>query len=226
MIVKQVDMVTQQLAERSELERVGGNQAAIARTYAALEELTQTTSHFVKRFELLRSRFQEEEVHQVLSGLSQVLVQLRQLYERFPEDNDQSKKLFELKNAVDETEKVAEGAWKRYALQQVEPHFNLYALVRNLPEVTDEARRLELGKRELDQAIHHMPRYDSDLNNFDQHIATFESTLGGLRGINPEIQAFLGKVQQQLATVDDLTPGVLAWCRENRRGSAFKIRLA
>jgi hypothetical protein len=125
-----------------------------------------------------------------------------------------------LKNATDLCHASAEHVWKEKSGIRAE---NVYASLNTLralmpagQEVDSLLTAIALGKGKL-------PTSGRSVSSFVDSIKKAQDLVEGLH-LDPEIEAFIGKVKTQTATIADLDDHILSWIKTNHLTGKLKIK--
>ena len=127
-----------------------------------------------------------------------------------------------LKNAVELCKRAVATVWKETADKQCTPIIesltSLRGLVVNKAEAEKLIEALQKSKENTPTSVNGLDSYLSNIEKGKKIIEDmhFDS--------DPEVKAFIRKMQAQRATVDSLTPHVLEWLKENNLTSKIKLR--
>lgn len=127
-----------------------------------------------------------------------------------------------LKNAVELCKGAVAAVWKETADRQctpiIESLISLKGLVANKIEAEKLIEDLQKSKENTPTSANGLDTYLSNIGKGKKIIEDmhFDS--------DPEVKAFIGKVQAQKATVGILTPHILDWLKENNLIDKIKLR--
>lgn len=127
-----------------------------------------------------------------------------------------------LKNAVELCKGAVIAVWKANADKQctpiIESLISLKGLVANKNEAEKLIEALQKSKENMPASVSGLDTYLSNIEKGKRIIEDmhFDS--------DPEVKAFIGKVQAQRATVGSLTPHILDWLKENNLTDKVKLR--
>lgn len=223
MITALAQQIQTQISYRNTLEQRRDNRKSIADTYQKLAEVEKILRQAIVSFNLIRSRLTNEQVEEAIKQLQTIISKLKASQEKFTDEYRQIRDLNSLENLVNTLNDFLGRAWASYALEQTQTPFELLKLVETLPEVRGQIAIIRTIQEDLYVASSTLPRRESSLDKFDKDLQSLREYLANLRGLAPEVIAFLRKVQRGTASVADLTDEFLQWCQENERATAFKI---
>lgn len=125
-----------------------------------------------------------------------------------------------LKNAIDLCKTATEGAWKDAADKQcstvMDSLTSLKSLLPDKKEVDDLLEALGNVKIKI-------PTSAKSIDEFLGKVARGKEIVDGLH-LDDEVEKFINKVKLQKATVNDLTPHILAWLKANDLMNTMKVR--
>ena len=116
--------------------------------------------------------------------------------------------------------------WASQVDREVKNESEIYLLVRSLPDVRSNGAQIDTVLRRLNTVKEQPPTSEEELVRYQEYVDTLRSQIGGIKGLTPAVQIFLEKMSQNSATIADLTPEILDWCREPSRAKLFAIRFA
>lgn len=125
-----------------------------------------------------------------------------------------------LKNAIDLCNANIESCWKAETNEKISAVIDsltsLRSLLKDKKEADEILEALETAKVMLPSSIKGLDAY---LNRMDQGKAIIDAL-----HLNPETESFVQKVRTQKATLNDLTPHILEWLKENNLMNQMKVR--
>lgn len=127
-----------------------------------------------------------------------------------------------LKNAVDLCRNAVSTAWKQAADKECTPIIKSLTSLKELLANKGEAEAL-IGALQTAKA-----NTPSSIGLLDSYLINIEKGKELIKGMHfdsdPEVKGFIGKVQSQGATVDDLTSHILEWLKDNHLTDKIKLR--
>lgn len=127
-----------------------------------------------------------------------------------------------LKNAVDLCKSAVAAVWKGTADKQCTPIIESLTSLKGLVANKDAAEKLIEA---LQKAKENTPASVSALDTYLNNIEKGKKIIEDMHfDSDPEVKAFIGKVQAQRATVGSLTPHILDWLKENNLTDKIKLR--
>lgn len=225
MIAAQARELSELLRENSQLEMAQNDTKAIAATQTALTMAAATAATLSEVAITAVSYLTVAQRHEIAQELGALLGRVRSLRQSF---NSQSKQqtvpLGLLGKDIVATHEKIDAHWRTYTQAEAKPHLDLLGLVSTLPEVQQHAQRLRALETHLLSAQQQKaPRRTQQFVAFHTIIQEFDEMVGSVVNLTPEVKAFLSGVRVGRATLGDLSPEVLAWCREGGRAQAFRI---
>jgi len=223
MIVTITQEIKSKMARENELSNIRDNEKAIKATYNELKQLNVLLRKFVTLYQVVHKHLPVTEKSRFIAEARQIQTRIKELHERFASKPRQASELRRLKGQIEKLTQQTQAAWRVYAYEQVKPHLELLKLVKQLPEIATQADAINQLQRQLQAAIDKPPNTAHALNQFDHNIQALDQRLANLSNLDPSVRRFLYKVLQNQATMADLSPEILAWCRQEGRARAFKI---
>ncbi len=127
-----------------------------------------------------------------------------------------------LKNTVDLCKSAVAAVWKAAADKQCTPIIESLTSLKGLVANKDEAEKLIEA---LQKSKQNTPVSVSALDTYLSNIERGKKIIEDMHfDSDPEVKAFIGKVQGQRATVGSLTPHILEWLKENNLTDKIKLR--
>lgn len=227
MIVALAQDIQAKVEQRKRFEERKRQQQAISDTLGMLRTLRQEIADFDTQQRLVGEVISAEITQSLNEIIQRLRNRLKQRYDEFRHSDkfNQKSQLSYLQQDISKLDAQLQEGWSDYANRKIAPHSELYLLVEKLPEVSGNIRRINELIQKLHRASSTTPRTSTHVDQFERDLESLRVTLANLEGIEPHIRRFLFSVRDGKATVADLTDDILAWCRDPRRASAFKIQL-
>lgn len=223
MIVSITQDIEKKIARQNELTTIRNSQKDVEDTNEELKQVKKSLRQFVRLYQVLHERLDRKDKTFIMAKAAQIQVKIRSLHKEFTSQPRQVSELRQLKSEIKQLTQKVEKAWKVYANQQVKPHFDLLKLVRLLPEIAKDITIINRLQNKLNLTINKPPNSIDALKQFDRNHQKLKGHLANLTGLHPNVRVFLNKALRGQATITDLSPEVLAWCRQKGRAQAFKI---
>ncbi|HVB25456.1 MAG TPA: hypothetical protein VNG51_26200 [Ktedonobacteraceae bacterium] len=224
MLVAMSKDVIKTLNEVDSLQETRENAGAIKATFDELQKMLKVAYQIDVILSLLRLRFSEKDMPRFTYTVNGLLRELRTSQQTFEQTRNQEKVLSNLSDEMQGFVKELKNSWRTYAVQRTKQPFELFNLVRYLPEVQDEQAQLMDMQNRLTAFFDRVPTTPTNLAEFDQILQELKYYLGNVSGLNESVRQFLQKTLTGQATLVDMTDEVLDWCRQGTRASAFAIR--
>lgn len=127
-----------------------------------------------------------------------------------------------LKNAVELCKRAVSAVWKETADQQCTPIIESLTSLKGLVTNKDEAEKLIDALQKFED---NTPSSVKGLGIYLSNIEKGKKIIEEMHfDSDPEVKAFIRKVQSQRATVGSLTPHILEWLNENHLTDKIKLR--
>ena len=125
-----------------------------------------------------------------------------------------------LKNAIELCRTSAESTWKSEATKKSSEVIDSLTSLKNLLSDKQEAEEIleSLNKSKLT-----MPSSAKGIEDFILKVSRGKEITDNLH-VSPEAESFISKVKSQKATVNDLTPDIMKWLKENNLTNVVKVR--
>lgn len=223
-IVTLAHTVGRQLQELSALEAARADATDIRNSHDALVEVGQDVIKTAGAFQHLRERLEPDGARSVREDVTLIAQSLRSSHEAFARDRRQAPQVRDLvKRQTLKALTTLTDAWRTAANARLRPSLELLALVERLPEMQGQINDARQLRAQLLAQANQLPRSTSQLKGFDTGCEALEKVLQDMRGLSESVKAFLARVAERQATLDDLSEETLAWCRQGSRSTAFRI---
>lgn len=227
MIVEQSLVLQEKLGSLKTAERRRQETDQIANTYAQVSQIGQYIQHLVNQYKVIGHLLPIEEQKELLNRFGLMNEKLSDFAKEFLSNSDQARRLkpfseFHVVQSLDTLRTM----WASQVDREVKNETEIYLLVRNLPDVRSNGAQIDAVLRQLNTIKKQPPASEEELIRYQENVDTLRSQIGGIQGLTPAVQIFLEKMSQDSATVADLTPEILDWCREPSRAKHFAIRFA
>ncbi len=226
MIVALAHEVRRQLVAVDRLEVTHDELNNIQATQAELENVAQEALIFTATLRAIRDRVSTADIDVARRQCERAVADLERSLEKFAAEPRQVADLRQIQRRIQEARSSIAAGWSAYATHLIRPNRDLLLLVRGLPEIAEQLNDINQLLAKLDTQAQVAPRSGSDLTRFDAHLHELEARLVAVKQLDPAIKLFLEKVRTGKATIDDLSPAVLEWCREGNHAATFTITFA
>lgn len=223
MIVTLAQEVRSRLVTVDQLEVTRNEISNIEATREELEKVAQDVLVLTTTFSALRPRIAAPVAETVRNQCERIAADLERSLARFASERRQVSDLKQIQRRLQEARSSLAQGWSTYATSVVRPSRELLQLVGGLPEIAAQRGTIDQLIAQLDSQAQAAPRSEVELTRFDERVRDLEGRLAALKQLDPEIKAFLTKVRTHEATIEDLSPAVLRWCREGSHASSFVI---
>ena len=226
MIVDLAEKTRAKITRRNELEQIKENKQNIDATAISLKGVSDSLVHTITSLILIKPLLTEEQMWEIVSQIRTIDRRIKASREKFADQPRQVQQLASLKKIIEDLNTFLKQAWASYAYTRIRPKFELFNLVEQMPEVAGQMTAISPIKRNLEAAPSKLPQNVSEIERFERDIKALDDSLGNLKDLPTEVTQFLYKVQNNTATIADLSDDVLTWCRkEDERAAVFKITI-
>jgi hypothetical protein len=227
MIVEQSLVLQEKLSLLNTAERRKQETDQIANTYAQVSQISQHIQRLVNQYKAIGRLLPIEEQQELLNRFDLINEKVSNFAEEFLSNSDQARRLRPFADShVIPSLDTLRTMWASQVDQEVKNETKIYLLVRNLPDVRSNSAQIDGVLRQLNTIRERPPASDEELIRYQENVDTLRSQIGGIQGLTSAVQIFLEKMSQNSATIADLTPEILDWCREPSRAKHFAIRFA
>lgn len=221
MILSRIEAVRTRVDEYTRLSRINTQADNIQKTAEALRDVNNEIAQWTEIFPLLAPHSPEEEVATIRGQARQVRDRLERSQHAFENDLNQVPNLNRLgiKGLMDNTAR----SWFLYAGELLRPYEQLISVAEQLPKMRTSMDEIRVLHHKLDRQKNALPRNVRAWKSFQEQYAALAAALDVLEGLDESKRVFLEKVQNKRATLADLSPELLAWCREEGLADELKI---
>jgi hypothetical protein len=224
MIIDRIRRITIKEQQADNIKRFKVNAKQAKATLEELEQVAEGCRKLEYQYRVIVSRLLPTFAPEFQAKIAPQVAVIQKLRERFETNSNQ---LLEIKRLANELRSLTDHlnqAWSSWIKQQYHPYQELFRLVQDLPEIKIQERAIQDLFGHLNAAKAIAPHDIQELNRIDQRIVRLAGYFSSVRGLSPEVQAFLHKVREGQATIADLSPEILTWCTSFNHAHAFKIR--
>lgn len=225
MIVTLANEIVNRLERLYRLENIEEEKRNIENTRLRLADLKKELLQIRKLHQLLGERLAPNIVESVLKETDRQAEQLKASHQLFSSQNqyDQFGEVDKIRGALKRQREYLEQNWGSIVDNALKPHKARLKLIRYLPEVKAHEAQIKQLIANIEQWRDNPPQNQQALTFFDQTMNRISEYLSEIEGLPWLIKIFLEKLDKQQATVEDLTPEVLAWCQARGRSKAFRL---
>lgn len=205
-----------------EVSRLRDNNTAIGKLNADLKDLKMTADRLKNLAEVLQAIQNSGVVSAILTKdqLDDLNRWINTCGEKTSNYSLSSADVSALKSVLNTCQVSAEQIWKASAAEKANGAYNslnsLKELLPNRTNTEDLLRRLASSKSGLPKSSRAVNEFVSDVQSAQQLVSRLK--------LDKEIEAFIGKVLTQKATLTDLNPHILDWIKSNHLTDKLKIR--
>jgi DNA repair exonuclease SbcCD ATPase subunit len=224
MIVQLCEEVKALAQQKRELEKFRNQLQDLSLTISEIQTVTLEANKVKSNYILVYSRLPTEHKINVESRILELISQVRNSRQDFSTARRQTVALRNITGNIRGLNGSIEASWKLAVEGLLMPYFELYNLVRQLPDFKSEEAELILQKSRLDYFKNNLPKNIYEMREFDQTFEKFRQGLASIQGLTSSIQAFLTKVVNHTASIADLNDEIIAWCQQAGRNKVFQIQ--
>jgi len=195
----------------------------IRETRTELEDVCQQALAFEELYGLLRGTLDSKTTAKVSDSVQQLTRSLSDSHNDFSKNHRQVPLIRSIDESLKNLSRDISASWKLYAFDTLKPAFDLFNILKNLPEFKSTQDSLVALKNRLEYFQSQVPKSEKELLEFDQTATQFSQALTSIPGLTPKIQGFLTKIMEHSATLADLDEETLTWCGKPGRSKAFMI---
>lgn len=224
MIVALASQVQENLKLVSRLERDKNEAENIQATLVALHEANKLFAEVSKGVQILAARLPAATITELQDKADKIATDVDSSLSAFAENRRQVQKLRGIQQSIQKLKDQLLAAWSDYVTNLLNPQLELWKLVQSLPEIMAQQAAIDRLVQQLRSSITHLPSSSATLGEIDGRLGELQQRLSTVKQLSPEAKSFLDKVRAGTATIVDLTPTVLDWCRQGDHAKAFAIR--
>jgi|SRR5579859_584179 len=226
MIVDFANDVCANIDEIDRLVMINNNMQSVKASYDALQTIIEDCKQLSAYIAVVSQKLPYPALYNIRQSCALMLRDVTNSLEHFAYEPRQTKALAAVKKLLQDTIKELKKEWQYYVNEQTQELFDLYSLVKHLPEVQAIADLYTSIQERLRRFKNEVPMHPEQLVTFEQNVQGFTQLLNSIEGLNPEVKTFLQKIMSGQATLVDLTDEVLAWCRQGQHPQIFRIAFA
>lgn len=224
MIAKLSTNVKELIRQKRESERFRNELHEIESTISELNGVQTQAAKLLNIYKLVYSRLSPTKKKNVEERVFKLVNQIRNSRQDFSSTRRQFVALKNARDNIISLTSETEVIWKLDITELLKPFFELYNIVKQLPDFKAQEEDLALLRNRLAYFQDNVPKNIIEVREFEQKLAQFSLGLSRIPGLTPKIQGFLTKVVKQTATLDDMDEEILAWCRQAGRSKVFQIQ--
>ncbi len=199
----------------------------IANTQAELTQISEKIQRLVNQYKTIGPLLPTEERHELLVRFGLINKKVSGFAKEFLTNSDQARSLrpFSDRDVVPSLDTLRT-MWASLVDREVKNESEIYLLVRSLPDIRSNGAQIDALLRRLNDIKEQPPSSKEEITRYQNNVDTLRSQISSIKGLTPAVQTFLKKISQDDATIADLTPEILDWCRDPSRAKQFAIRFA
>lgn len=224
MIVSTSNKVKELVKQKRQLEKSQEEITDIRETIRGLEQLHGLSNDLQNLYVIIYEDISEGYRLSVKTNTKDFIEQLRSSAKEFLTVRRQTNSLNGISRNLSRLKLDMEASWKLSAGEMLQPYFDLFNLVQQLPEFSAQSVQLFELKRRLSLYKDNIPKNMQEMRDFKQKFERFKIALSSVEGLTPKIQAFLSKVVSGTAVLADMDKEILDWCNQSNRNRVFLIK--
>lgn len=224
MIVQLSEKVKALAQKKREMEKFRNQLQDLNLTISEIQMVTTEANKLKLSYKLIYSRLPAPHIADMESRVKELIIQVGYSKQDFSTNRRQTVALRAVTGNIRGLNASIEASWKLAVETLLAPYYELYSLVRQLPDFQSKEADLAILKSRLDYYKNNLPKNVNEIRDFDRIMDKFKQGLASIQGLTPGIQAFLTKVVSHTATIADLNDEILTWCKQSGRGKVFQIQ--
>lgn len=227
MIVKKSLVFQEKLESLNTTVRRKQETDQIENTYAQLTLIRQQIQRLVNQYKTIGHLLSNEEQQELRVRFGFINEKVDDFAKEFQSNSDQARRLRPFSERdVGPSLNALQTMWASQVDREVKNESEIYLLVKSLPEVRSNGAQIDAVLRQLNTVKGQPPASEEEMIRYQENVDRLRSQIGSIQGLTPAVQIFLEKMSQDRATIADLSPEILDWCRESSRAKHFAIRFA
>lgn len=215
------DQVTEYVRLRHRASQVGAIQA----TMGELDKLRNFVLGWATIYPLVEGYFDDGQRLDLRARATYIHRRLQESKNAFGDEYNQHSLLDPLQTRCQQLIETTRSYWQRYAESKLGDLRERARIARQLPDMQPKLQTIETTVAQLEQLARKLPEKKSDIESFHDKIAQLDGALRLMQGINAEQTALLRKLDSGSASLVDISPELLAWCKEAKLAPLLKIQL-
>lgn len=199
---------------------------SVNETFGLLATLNENAAQLQTTLQLLHTRLSQAELNAVIEIGMRCGRQLNQSAERFLLQPRQKSEIQSVQTQLQKAWDLLKKSWGAYVERRIQEPLKLYLQIAELPGVKERKSVYDDIQSKLAIIQKTLPTTQKYLDDFEQTVMQFKSMLQEIGELSEAVKAFLDKIANGTASLDDVTDEVLQWCRQDQRGKAFSVRIA
>lgn len=224
MIVSTSTSVMNLVKLKRQLEKSQEEINDIRDTIKGLGQVQTQTDELLKLYILVYEDISDGTQSKIKLGVKDSIDQLNNSLREFSSVRRQTNTLNGIVRNLTRYKADTETSWKLAVEAMLQPYFELFNLVQQLPEFTTQNSELLLLKIKLAQYKTNIPKNTLEMRDFRQKFEKFKKLLSSVEGLTPKIQNFLAKVVNGTAVLADMDQEILDWCSQSGRNRVFLVK--
>ena len=206
------------------LRQIAGQADTIATVSAQITALDQKLTDWATGFNACQKYLVDDESRSLRSTATRLQRQLMESSNAFDRGNYQQAGA--ISTANDGAQKLYDATqhgWSTYAQGKLSPILPLLDLAAQLPGLQDAAARLRIEWDALRTLATKLPKSSAEVTRFHERLAALDDKVRAGSSLNDEQRSFLNRLRLGAATLNDLSPELLEWCKQNGLARSLKI---
>jgi hypothetical protein len=224
MIISKSINVKNLVKQKRDLEKFHQELNDMRETTKSLEQVFNQVIGLKDLYMIVYADVSATNQQKVKYGIKDTIEQVQYSKKDFSSARRQANTLKVISNNLSRLRADTEVSWKLAAEQILQPYFELFNLVQQLPEFRTQGPQLFAWKDKLSGYITNIPKNIVEMRDFKERLSKFKSAISSVEGITPEVRDFLAKVANGTAVLADMDEKILEWCRQSDRSRVFQIK--
>lgn len=224
MIVESANTLRHRYARLNEAEKVKNRLQQITDTRTRLEEIQPCFGEPIAIFGLTQDRLPDADRERIGQRITELEEMIRRSRKEFDRERRQVTRLDEGAGRANSLVRELDAAWQVYSERQRQPYHEILVLVRQLGGFAEPAQSLQHALQALLPLTSVVPKSNSQLAHFDSQLLVVKQRAEAFKDLPTAVQEFLRRVVAHSATLEDLSPDVSEWFRDQGLLRSFAIR--
>jgi len=206
------------------LRQIAGQADTIANVGERMMALSQKLTDWAAGFNACQKYLVDAESRALQNTAARLHRQLSESSTAFDRGNYQQVAL--ISSATDSAQRLFDATqhgWSTYAQGKLSPILPLLDLAAQLPGLQDAVARLRIEWDALRTLATKLPKSSAEVTRFHERLAALDDKVRAASSLNDEQRSFLNRLRLGEATLNDLSPELLVWCKQNGLARSLKI---
>jgi hypothetical protein len=225
MIIPLATKLREQVADFTRLRQSASQVDSIELTKSDLAAIRAKLEICTRMFLVLENCFSAEQNQLLRAELAVISRQLAESKRNYATEFNQHTALVRVQSRAQTLVDTMKGFWNQYAENRLRALRELARFARQLPRMQANLLAIESTFSQLEGLARKLPERATDVELFHSKLTQLSAALRNMEGMNPQQTAFLDKVGNGSATLADISPELLDWCRREELAPLLKISL-